>query len=406
MLDFRSPFLEAMNQVDAAKIAGHLIYPGKYVTKYKGEPDMNSVLMGKTTHPSFEQLPQGQMLYRIKPGVSASEAIESLLTSHETVIECGVALAITYNLVVLHMMEKHHGRDAGKKRFDRLFGEKDKETPTHRRLVISVFSVVMGTQPYSHLDLMPVQPLSFFIDQRGLESKGQLAKEANVGTQIIFQGDPNYVRIHPAGVHGAYNCVVTSLSPLKVRSPDVAGKEITEEDIYPIHIKAYSKAPSYQSMSMYEPGFLASRELNELIAKGTQESKIPGFAPVMFKINEEKCRQLITMDIEKMVEILDRYLIETKLRCLQDKLLHVPDMELMDKLFNDLSITPAKSQTPKEKPSMPEFADLKGLVGAFVSKPAVDVPTTEVYAGLKGLAGAFVSAKPAPAAAGRKIAKH
>jgi hypothetical protein len=397
MLDFRSPFLEVMDSIDAAKKKGHLLYPEKFVAKYQGKPEMKSALLGRTTHPFFEQLPQGQMLYRIKAGVSASDAIEGLLTSNETLIECGTALAIAYHLVVLRMMEKHHGCDAGRKRFDRFFGERDKETPEQRRLVISPFSVVMGTLPYSHLDVHPVQPLSFFIDQSAVKSKELLPEGVNVGTQIMFYGDPNYNRIHPAGVDGAYNCIVTLKQPLKVRSPDIASRELTEEDLYPIHIKAYSKAPSYQSVSMYEPGFLESHELKDLIAKGTQKRNITGFMPLMFKINEARFMQLLTMDIEKMVENLDKYLLETKLQVLQDHLMrNLSNVKSMEEAFKQVAITPAKSQPQKEKP--------------IVSKPAAAAPSTEsteVYAGLKGLAGAFVAAKPAPTAVPkRSIGKH
>lgn len=311
-LDLRQYFINAMNRIHVAMGEKHLATSDTDGSDYR-----SSVFWGKTTHPSFEQLNQTKMLYRLRSGMSASDAIESILTSHSTYVECGVTTSIAYYLAVLQAMQHMHGELLGRKRFDKLFGERNFETPNQRRLILSPFSVVMGTKYLSEIGLLPVQPLSFFIDTVEMSNKVKLSQAVNIGSQLVFAGDPRYVQIHPAGMHGGYNCIVTSTNPLKVVASDAIG-EITEDGLYELHISAFADIPTFMSFAMLDPKFRQSEAFLEIRRNGTSKERIPGFLTTVFRINPEKFESLIFQNEELLIPTINDYLELTKMRCIRE----------------------------------------------------------------------------------------
>ena len=291
MADFHRSFIKAMDLIEDARQAGHLIDAEHYYEKYRNSSDKSYIQQafdGVTSNPLFEQFSGLQWTYVIKSGVSASYAINHLLQEHETYIECGVALNISHYLIVLWAMEEVHGKEQGSKRFDSLFGQADAVTPSNRRLIINPANILMGTSIPSDMKQLPVHPLSFFSEKSQGVDKQKINNFAKVGDMIVFLGDPNYVKIHPAGMHAIYNCVITSLNPIKVRCFDLGKQELTQEDLYQQHQQAYSAVPLLESFALLDKNFRNSLEFIELITQPTSPEKIPGFYNRLFSINQEK----------------------------------------------------------------------------------------------------------------------
>lgn len=369
MLGYREHFLKAMTDIEESQKNGHLLGPTAFIEKHKQEEDsLHKATIGSTTHPFFEKVSHPVKTYRLKPNISASVAIESLLESHETFVECGVALNIAYYLVVLRKMEETLGKEEGRKRFDILFGESDRNTPTSRRLIVSPLSIIMGTQALPAMEQLPVQPLSYFVEEKNVVTKSAIKENAQIGWQIVFAGDPNYPRIHPAGHHGAYNCVVTSLNPLKVRVFDLGNEELIEDDLYRIHMQAYSETPSFESFFLLAKKFRKSKEFFEMINKTTREN-IPGFIPDIFAINEMKLNFLLSGEIAEVTEALDGY-IHTTLKTVRKQYLelrHSNSEAHAEKLLEDLKRMSLVFTEPLVNEST-AFSGLTGLRGMFVSK--------------------------------------
>ena len=419
-------FTNAMNEVDAAIKNGHFITPQAFIRQTGQHSEYLQLSQGKTSHPLFEMLNNPNMTYRVKAKVSASDAIESLLNSHQTIVDCGVTMAVMYNLAVLRMMESKLGSVNGRKRFDEIFGSKNTETPSKRRLVISPFSLVMGTEFISNIDLLPVQPLSFFTQMTFAKHKKEIESTAKIGWQLILRGDPNYIKLHGAGEFAAYNIVVTSVNPLKVRSSDIPGVELTEDDIIKHHIDAYAETPSFESFLMLEPAYRNSQEFVAFSKTPTSKNQIPGFISGMLAINEEKLNFLLTGPVEQVVAALSQHIQEMEQKCLSQKYNSVTatvEKEVQRNLSTlSLASDSSTASTSDSKKPVPAdyLSDLSaGFAKAFVSKPkaaagissapapvppaaVVKKPPEPEFAGLKGLAGAFAK-KPVAAASEKPL---
>ena len=408
-------FTNAMNEVDAAIKNGHLMTPQAFIRQTNQHSEYLQLDQGKTSHPLFETLSNPNMTYRVKANVSASNAIESLLNSHQTIVDCGVTMAIMYNLAVLRMMESKLGTVEGRKRFDEIFGSKNTETPSQHRLIISPFSLLMSTEFIPNIGLLPVQPLSYFTEMTFASDKKQIESTAKIGWQLIFGGDPNYLKLHPAGEFAAYYCVVTSVNPLKVRSSDIPSVELTEDDIVKHHIDVYAQAPSFKSFCMLEPAYRNSQEFVAFSKTPTSKNKIPGFLTGMFAINEEKLNFLLTGPVEQVVAALSQHIHEMERKCLTQKygIVTATIEKELQKNLSTLSLSTTSDPAPTTTDKKPVADDYliglsAGFAKAFASKPKAAAKTSSTpapvppaavvkqtpepeFTGLKGLAGAFVT---------------
>ncbi len=318
-------------------------------------------------------------------------------------IECGVALAVFYNLLVLRKMEEKWGIVEGRNRFDELFGSKHKATPEHRRLIISPFSIIMGTQFIPELGILPVQPLSYLVIFKDLGHKNNIPQQAKIGWQVMFMGDPNYYKKHAAGSSGAFNCVVTSLNPFRVRSVGSPG-ELTEDDLIQLHMKEYERAVSYESFALLDNEFKRSLEFYSLCQNPTKRDKIPGLERIVFALNEERLNDLIEGELSTVVDKLDRYIQTTRFDCVMKAASQHKNGPL-DSELAFLSQSNKNESTPKAKPaavssssstSIPDnyLSGLKGLRGMYCNHAAQKIPqqtqvnqttASEEFAGFKRL---------------------
>jgi len=392
---------QVMNEIDDAFKSGHLISQVLFIQRHRFQRSLAEMQNNTTTNPYFDELDVLNATYRVKANMSASQAIDSLLQSHETAVDCGVTMIIMYYKVVLRMMEQKWGVIDGRKRFDALFGSVDATTPIERRLIISPVSIVMGTEYIPQMELLPVQPLSFLADTQLFKSKQEMEAAVKVGYQVLFEGDPNYLKLHPAGAFAAYNCVVTSVNPLKVRSSDIPGKELTEDDLFHHHIQAYSQTPTFESFSLVDQQFRNSTAYLALSKTPTTKEKIPGYNAVFFSIDMQKLEFLLSAPIAEVVAILDKHITTMTQTCLGYKAEYVAKQFQKEAAAQLSSLTLTSSTNSTHKAPVAKAA------------PAVANPLQAVsneFSGLSGLRGAFVkpAAKPAaaPATAAQKAAAN
>lgn len=414
---------QVMNEIDDAFKSGHLISQVLFIQRHRFQRSLAEMQNNTTTNPYFDELDVLNATYRVKANVSASQAIDSLLQSHETAVDCGVTMIIMYYKVVLRMMERKWGFLDGRKRFDALFGSIDATTPAERRLIISPMSIVMGTEYYPQMALLPVQPLSFLTETQLFRSKPEMEAAVKVGYQVTFDGDPNYLKLHPAGAFAAYNCVVTSVNPLKVRSSDIPGIELTEDDLFHHHIQAYSQTPTFESFSLVDQQFRNSTAYLVLSKTPTTKEKIPGYNPCFFSIDMQKLEFLLSAPIAEVVATLDIHITTMTQTCLRYKAEYVIKQmrNATEAQLSNLAVSPTATAAPKksQSTSSDEFSGLAGLKGAFASTakpaaPAIAAQSTSMlpsstapkqsqpvpgeFSGLAGLRGAFVTPAAKPAA--------
>ncbi len=351
MTDFHASFIKAMDKIEDAQLAGHVVGPATIFAKYRHQAGyLNKLKFGITTHPLFEQCLYSQQTYALKCKKSASQAIESLLQEGETFIECGVATNIAYYLNLLWAMQETHGKEKGNERFDAIFGSEAEITPENRRLVISPFSIAMGTIPLPIMKQLPVQPLSFIFSKKYVSTKNELEQVAEIGAHVLFAGDQNYPYIHPSEHHGAYCCLITSINPIKIRSFDLGKQELIEEDLYHYHIKAYAEKPSIESMQLLNDAYRGKKELFNLIPKSTAKEKISGFELNLYCIDKEKYKFLLTGEIQEVVQTLNQYIVVTQEKVQKQFLMMASsNLKILAQSFETLIITPDKNTSILEK---------------------------------------------------------
>jgi len=230
---FSKDCLQALDEIEDAHVNGHLLYFKEYIKKHDKELTSQRarimIEFGLTTHKDLFTQYYGDrranpiMCFRLKPKVSASQALRALLTSGETVIDCGASLILVHIYACLLALEDKYGLKYGQLRFDLLFGSAIHETPVIQRLLFSNNSVVSGTKGYI-VDVAnntsPLNPFSFLFGFSALVyevnrthapgvkiDEKKYINKCNVGSILCMQGNENYDSKHPAGSDANYNCI-------------------------------------------------------------------------------------------------------------------------------------------------------------------------------------------------------
>ena len=169
--------------------------------------------------------------------VSASDALDTLLGSGETVLDCGAAAGLAYQLAARTAFEVRHGKEKGRLRFDYLWGSARFEVPKVQRLLITNNGMVAGTEHFRTAEdgnINPLNPFAFFVGFTPLAEAAALAqhmgkdkgkhlealkRQLKVGSLVMFNGHPEYYSKHPSGLEGGYNAVVAEIGtgPLALR---------------------------------------------------------------------------------------------------------------------------------------------------------------------------------------------
>ncbi len=242
----------AMDLLEEANQKGHVVYPkGPQQNPSLSFQQKRRLHSGMTTHTDlFEQYSAYSansvmpMAFRLKPGISASQALYSLINSGQTLIDCGTGLVVAYELALLLSFEAKFGIEQGRYRFDLLFGSAIDPTPAVQRLLIARSGVLSGLPPDYLRDAkgtpLIFNPLAYFFElspitdiavrfehhavdhqtrenARKLGIGGGITREKMIerlplGSLIYFQGDPAYLRKYPAGYDSGYNGVVVGFS--------------------------------------------------------------------------------------------------------------------------------------------------------------------------------------------------
>lgn len=302
---------EMMTLVERSKEQGHLLMPNSYPERYRNAPIYTRLQMnyGMTTHPAFEICEGYVKCYRLKSGYSASTALQELLNQYEMVVDCGLAQLLAYYLSILKTMQNREGEIAGAQRFDAFFGDKERAIPLHRRLVLSPEGPLMGSHRMPMIPrskkALPMQPLSFVFKLIESNDKNDLLQKIAVGSMLMFAGDPDYLIVHPLGVDGGHNCVVSAVQPLKVKTFNLGDKELTENDLIENHKVAYRTLPSDESNFVSQ-----GRNLHFLQQKPEANRKsMQGFATYFVEFAEERLAFLLSADIQKFDEAYQRHMI-------------------------------------------------------------------------------------------------
>lgn len=223
---FSEHLIQAIERVEAAHAASHLLYASEYCHKHPDLTlnDKTMTSFGLTTHTNlFLQYSSSNnplMSFRLKPHVSASKAIQTMLTSGETVVDCGSALVIVYLLATLIAFEAYHGKEQGQGRFDLVFGSDKIEVPAAQRLLITNNGVASGTAEseliQTNLYEMPREALNVMSYYFGFthiakfenQYKGREILKTfplREGSLLGVHGSEDYFAKHPVGEQGSYN---------------------------------------------------------------------------------------------------------------------------------------------------------------------------------------------------------
>lgn len=316
MLHARFYVKEMMSLVESSKEQGHLLMPNSYPERYQNAAIHVRLAMnyGMTTHPAFEQCEGYVKCYRLKPGYSASTALHKLLYQYEMVVDCGLVQLLAYYLSILKAMQNKYGEIEGAKRFDAFFGDKERDIPLNRRLVLSPEGPLMGTHRMPMIprskQALPMQPLSFLFKLIESKDKSDLLQKVNIGSMLMFAGDPDYLIVHPLGSDGGHNCVVSSVQPLKVKTFNLDDKELTEHDLIENHVVAYRKCPSDESnfVSQGQNRFFQHRKPE------ADRKNMQGFATYFVEFAEERLEFLLSADIKKFDEAYQRHVTLERLK--------------------------------------------------------------------------------------------
>jgi hypothetical protein len=265
-VNFRAYVVQAMDRIEAARHAGVLMYPEDYVKKHASEalsPEQVMMLgYGATTHLELFEQYRGSynplLNFRLKAMVSASDALDTLLDSGETVLDCGAVCGLAYQLAARMAFEARHGKDLGRLRFDYLWGSASVEVPKVQRLLITNNGMVAGTVHYRTAvdgNSNPLNPFAFFVGfspvaeaaGRASMAKGKkldpLKLDLKPGSLVTFTGHPLYNSKHPAGIEGAYNAIIATgrAGPIGLRFFGDDGHAYDEARLRQRHVDAYNQ---------------------------------------------------------------------------------------------------------------------------------------------------------------------
>ncbi len=190
-----------------------------YAHNYKrNNPDLwkDDYWRGLTDETYFER--QGFMTWRLKPGVSASEAIKKWLAGL-TIAEC---------LTTVQALQTDALRAAvGDKRFDELFGSKDGD-PEHGRLTIG--------PGYSTVRRFMVPTDAAKNDEVGAIGR----RPAKVGEHYYFYNHPKYLLKHPGGAWQGENALYVGERDGVQIWTGLGASNVTEDEMMEQMIRAYN----------------------------------------------------------------------------------------------------------------------------------------------------------------------
>lgn len=289
---------EVMHSIELSHKNGHLLYPDEYLEQMSMSvsiEERNEIFCGFSNHPGFEKLPAINFSLKLKANVSASTAIQQLLTEYQTVVSCDFISVLTYYLCILKAMQSIHGELNGAKRFDLIYGSSEVKTPEWRLLYISAKGP-LATQ-------YPLQPLSYVFETQIVNSKQELLAKAQLGNTILFVGDPYYSNIHPRGCDAGNVCIVTTTKPLKVRTFGVGNGEVTEKDLIQNHTQSYQSRPSIDSLA------ITKGKSFELQAQRPIPT-IRGFENVIISWREAELSNLLSLSIAEIESRLEIFKLQ------------------------------------------------------------------------------------------------
>lgn len=223
----------AMQKVSQSRKAGYLIFFQDYMIKngvsktLKEFPDVNFKRASLIDEQYFQPVVNFKgriehLHYRLKPGVSASDAIHYILNNGMGFIDCKSGLILAHYIAILEMLKTNLGESQGKHYFDTLFGTANHIIPTYRRLLISTDGDVGGDGLINDSNL--VNPICYFLDfsertktlrklfQDGRSDEvnwGSLGRrELPVGSSCCVLNHPGYPKKHsPFALGNAFNVV-------------------------------------------------------------------------------------------------------------------------------------------------------------------------------------------------------
>ncbi len=302
MSTFRRHLIRAMEKLETNEVRKHLITLDRFSSHYPNTSldERCHSSIGHTTHPAFTNTPflPGCNLYQLKPNYSASKAIEDLLHTYETVIDCGMAIGIAYYYALLQSMIEIHGEQNGKARFDAIFGDTAGNVPNERRILISKDGPMLLTQEGEKevkIFTEPYQILSLLVE----------AKERNklelTGAIITFKGDPYYYVKHPFGNEGNYNCVVVSIPPtskqILVRTFGLEGP-LSEEGLLEKHLSAFAAEPSVESR------FISRTDNYHLQKLQARREAIQGFSNKIIDCDDGMINIFLKSDLTQVLRLI------------------------------------------------------------------------------------------------------
>lgn len=299
----RELIIPMMDILASEPVKQHIVLVGDVGTKYPNLPLKQRIsrIDGYTTHPAFEVSKQHIQTYTLKPNCSASKALEELLTTYEMVVDCSASMVIAYYLAVLRSMQANEGPVIGAAHFDCFFGSDDPEVaiPEWGRLKISQAGPMMGTDkcPWKggqYDKPFPFQPLSFIFDFVTCARKDEFYQNAQVGSLFAFVGDMDYLKAHPMGAEGGYNCCVYSQRPFLVRIAESA-LPCTESSLKERHIAAYRQLPSEESSHVAKNENLRHHQSKP----EADPNKILGYTPYMMNMNEDRVNSLLHKPLDE-----------------------------------------------------------------------------------------------------------
>jgi hypothetical protein len=272
MYNFNQYCLQALDYIEDAHLNGYLLYCEAYKQKHAttliSQHARTMIEFGTTSHTDFftqyisDRRSNPIMCFRLKIKVSASHALRTLLTSGETVIDCGTALMLAHIYACLLALEDRYGASQGQLTFDILFGSAIHETPKIQRLLFSNNTVIAGTKGYvvaPDNNISPLNPFSFLFGfsetaQQALKdfapgvtiNENKYISKYNIGSILCMQGNANYYTKHPAGIDANYNCMYVGYkkdtNQLLVRVFGHGKEPVTEHTLKQQHILSYNTA--------------------------------------------------------------------------------------------------------------------------------------------------------------------
>lgn len=169
---FAEEIKRAMIRLTLSRKQGHLVFYQDYIRQhgiealdndtqfnYKRPSKIDSTLFD-FVYDSFGNVEAFH--YRLKSGVSASEAIEKLLSEGVTFVECKSTLILAHYIALLAMLKIQFGDKNGANYFDTLFGASDHDVPRYRRLLISNDGEIGGK--FLMIPTQLVNPICYFLD--------------------------------------------------------------------------------------------------------------------------------------------------------------------------------------------------------------------------------------------------